>query len=70
MVDNAISQMVNPIKTKEQLLTQLKTQIADLERFISFLQSEASSPGPLGAKYKPFTNETAFQFPVSLNQTL
>jgi hypothetical protein len=27
-------------------VTQLKTQIEDLERFIDFLQGEASSPGP------------------------
>ena len=27
---------------------QLKTQITDLERFIEFLQGEATSPGPLG----------------------
>jgi hypothetical protein len=38
--------IVNPVKIKEQLVCQLKTQIADLERFIDFLQGEASSPGP------------------------
>ncbi len=27
-------------------MTQLKTQIEDLERFIDFLQGDASSPGP------------------------
>nr|CAG4640760.1 EOG090X03YR [Eulimnadia texana] len=37
-VDMAISQLVNPLKMKEQLVTQLKTQITDLERFIEFLQ--------------------------------
>jgi len=38
--------MVNPVKIKEQLVGQLKTQIEDLERFIDFLQGQASSPGP------------------------
>nr|CAG4648577.1 EOG090X03YR [Polyphemus pediculus] len=37
-VDQAIGQLVNPLKMKEQLVTQLKTQITDLERFIEFLQ--------------------------------
>lgn len=37
---------------KEQLVNQLKTQIEDLERFIQFLQGEASSPGPYIQKQK------------------
>nr|CAG4649227.1 EOG090X03YR [Scapholeberis mucronata] len=37
-VDQAIGQLVNPLKMKEQLVTQLKTQVSDLERFIEFLQ--------------------------------
>ncbi|RWS27692.1 RUN domain-containing protein 1-like protein [Leptotrombidium deliense] len=37
-VDNAIRQLVNPVIMKEQLVTQLKTQVTDLERFIEFLQ--------------------------------
>ncbi|XP_046683276.1 RUN domain-containing protein 1 [Homalodisca vitripennis] len=37
-VDNAIGQLINPMKMKEQLVNQLKTQISDLERFIEFLQ--------------------------------
>lgn len=47
-VDNAINQISNPAKVKEQLVSQLKTQISDLERFVLFLQGEASSPGPYG----------------------
>ncbi|KAG1677506.1 RUN domain-containing protein 1 [Nymphon striatum] len=39
-VDHAISQLINPAKMKEQLVSQLKTQIIDLERFIIFLQGE------------------------------
>ncbi|XP_076670950.1 RUN domain-containing protein 1 isoform X2 [Andrena cerasifolii] len=41
-VDYAISQIVSPLKMKEQLVSQLKTQIADLERFINYLQGEVS----------------------------
>ncbi|XP_005112834.1 RUN domain-containing protein 1 [Aplysia californica] len=48
VVDNAVGQIVNPAKVKEKLVEQLKTQIVDLERFIQFLQGEATSPGPLG----------------------
>ncbi|KAK3770224.1 hypothetical protein RRG08_064334 [Elysia crispata] len=48
VVDHAVGQIVNPAKVKEKLVDQLKTQIVDLERFIEFLQGEATSPGPLG----------------------
>ncbi|KAF8782351.1 RUN domain-containing protein 1 [Argiope bruennichi] len=44
-VDAAIKELVNPAKMKEQLVSQLKTQITDLERFIEFLQGEATSKG-------------------------
>ncbi len=62
-VENAINQISNPVKVKDQLVTQLKTQISDLERFIQFLQGEAASPGPYG-KYD--MNGSAFPF---FNQT-
>lgn len=39
-VDSALGEFVSPLKMKEQLVTQLKTQITDLERFIKFLQTE------------------------------
>ncbi|XP_050461633.1 RUN domain-containing protein 1 [Cataglyphis hispanica] len=42
-VDYAISQIVSPLKMKEQLVSQLKTQVADLERFINYLQGEVST---------------------------
>ncbi|EDS32821.1 RUN domain-containing protein 1 [Culex quinquefasciatus] len=39
-VDSALDEkLVNPLKMKEKLVSQLKTQIQDLERFISFLQT-------------------------------
>ncbi|XP_050527657.1 RUN domain-containing protein 1 [Daktulosphaira vitifoliae] len=38
-VDNAIQKLVNPMKATEHLVNQLKTQIADLERFIDYVQT-------------------------------
>ena len=47
-VDSAIvSQIVNPLRMKSHLVTQLKAQITDLEMFIGFLQSETSVAGTL-----------------------
>ncbi|KAL8618751.1 hypothetical protein ACOMHN_015161 [Nucella lapillus] len=48
IVNRAVGSIVNPAKVKEKVVEQLKTQIVDLERFIDFLQGEATSPGPLG----------------------
>lgn len=45
-VENAINKVQNPEEIKEQVVDQLQTQIADLQRFISFLQGEAATPGP------------------------
>ncbi|KAK6058640.1 hypothetical protein COOONC_03787 [Cooperia oncophora] len=42
-VDDALKQLVNPFKEKQQLVEQLQTQIIDLERFVSYLQKENSS---------------------------
>lgn len=42
-VDHAINEIVSPLKMKEQLVNQLKTQVADLERFIHYLQGEVST---------------------------
>lgn len=39
-VDDALKQLVNPLKEKGQLVDQLQTQITDLERFVNFLQKE------------------------------
>lgn len=39
-VDDAIGELMHPVKTKEELVKQLTTQIADLERFVTFLQGE------------------------------
>ena len=40
-VDAAVAQIVNPARVKEQLVEQLKTQIRDLEMFISFIQGQS-----------------------------
>ncbi|XP_065559451.1 RUN domain-containing protein 1-like isoform X3 [Artemia franciscana] len=37
-VNNALAQLVDPLKVKDQLLSQLRTQVTDLERFIEYLQ--------------------------------
>jgi hypothetical protein len=50
-VENAINRISNPAKVKQELVGQLKTQISDLERFIMFLQGDASSPGPYARTY-------------------
>ncbi|XP_039961198.1 RUN domain-containing protein 1 [Bactrocera tryoni] len=54
-VDNAIGEFVGPLRMKEQLVAQLKTQITDLERFIAFLQcdTEDSKMKTLNGNEKP-----------------
>lgn len=37
-IHNAVDQLITPLQLKEHLVTQLKTQIDDLERFIDYLQ--------------------------------
>ncbi|VDK87861.1 unnamed protein product [Litomosoides sigmodontis] len=53
-VDEALKKLMNPIKAKEQLVEQLQTQIVDLERFIGFLQTEASDRLPNSISSLPF----------------
>nr|CAG4636907.1 EOG090X03YR [Ceriodaphnia reticulata] len=52
-VDQAIGELVNPLKMKEQLVTQLKTQVTDLERFIEFLQGPAEKKCQCSETTKP-----------------
>ena len=40
-------QLVNPVIMKEQLVSQLRTQVTDLERFIDFLQKGTTLLCPL-----------------------
>lgn len=51
-VDNAVGQVVNPLKMKGQLVGQLQTQITDLEMFIHFLQVQTKN-----YKFKPINQE-------------
>ncbi|XP_059616851.1 RUN domain-containing protein 1 [Phlebotomus argentipes] len=44
-VDSALGEFVSPLKMKDQLVTQLKTQITDLERFIEFIQNAEDTVG-------------------------
>ena len=68
---------------KEQLVTQLKTQVQDLERYIEFLQGPAekqcahscsheSHPAKSTDKYHPMSNVNGKQYssakPVQLNE--
>ncbi|XP_077549438.1 RUN domain-containing protein 1 isoform X2 [Haemaphysalis longicornis] len=65
-IDQAVREMVNPVKMKEQLVSQLKTQITDLERFIQFIQGEGSDGKPrctcncpVHGKVDPYHSETS-----------
>uniref|UniRef100_A0A0R3S7C6 RUN domain-containing protein n=1 Tax=Elaeophora elaphi TaxID=1147741 RepID=A0A0R3S7C6_9BILA len=75
-VDEALKKLVNPIKVKEQLVEQLQAQIVDLERFIGFLQTEASERLPnsiaslpiVPAKKGSFMNLIKFKQKFERNQ--
>ncbi|GAB6018509.1 hypothetical protein CHUAL_000207 [Chamberlinius hualienensis] len=54
-VERAISQLISPVKMKEQLVSQLKTQITDLERFIEFLQGGSTDSATTFLKQKHCT---------------
>ncbi|CAG9764904.1 unnamed protein product [Ceutorhynchus assimilis] len=64
-INIAVDQLVSPIKLKEHLVAQLKTQVADLERFIGYLQQNDGNKHQncsCGCAYhsvkKPFPSET------------
>lgn len=40
VINSAVYELIGPIKMNEKLIDQLKTQISDLERFVSLLQCE------------------------------
>lgn len=61
-VDNAIGEFVQPLKMKDTLVGQLKTQIVDLERFVALLQSEQEMTPEIKASIKNSKNpEMGFQ---------
>lgn len=63
-INVALDQLISPLKVKEHLVAQLKTQVADLERFIGYLQHDGNKHQKCscGCAYhsvkKPFRSET------------
>ncbi|KAL3290015.1 hypothetical protein HHI36_023389 [Cryptolaemus montrouzieri] len=62
-INLALDQLVSPLRVKEHLVAQLKTQVADLERFISYLQTDTKQAKcSCGCSYhsvkKPFNTDT------------
>ncbi|XP_050314764.1 RUN domain-containing protein 1 [Anthonomus grandis grandis] len=64
-INLALDQLISPLKVKEHLIAQLKTQVADLERFIGYLQNDGSKKQKkcsCGCSYhsvkQPFHSET------------
>lgn len=62
-INNAVDKLITPLQLKEQLVQQLKTQIADLERFIDYLQSNPKNHKGCSCDYKdslkkPFERES------------
>lgn len=61
-VDNALGEFVQPMKMKDTLVSQLKTQIVDLERFVAYLQAEQEMTPEIKAAIKNSKNpEIGFQ---------
>lgn len=54
-VEAAVQDMLAPIRTKEQMLYQLTTQVQDLERFIEFLHGTGTSPNALSHEIRRCT---------------
>ncbi|CAF4040562.1 unnamed protein product [Rotaria sp. Silwood2] len=42
LVDQSIYQLTNPVKLKEKLINQMRTEIGDLENFIEFLKADSA----------------------------
>ncbi|CAF1317465.1 unnamed protein product [Rotaria sordida] len=57
LVDQAIHQLTNPVKLKENLITQMRTQINDLEKFIEFLKADSANAAAGGAASSPLIND-------------
>lgn len=59
----ALDQLVSPLRIKEHLVAQLKTQVEDLERFINYLQADSKQARcSCGCKFhtlkRPYQSET------------
>ncbi|CAF3872768.1 unnamed protein product [Adineta steineri] len=53
LVDQAIHQLTNPVKLKENLITQMRTQINDLEKFIEFLKADSANAAAAASSLSP-----------------
>ncbi|CAF5190212.1 unnamed protein product, partial [Rotaria magnacalcarata] len=60
LVDQGIHQITNPMKIKEKLINQMRTEISDLEKFIDFLKTDSA---------KSATNTTITFSPSSASET-
>lgn len=62
-IDNAFGSLVQPLKMKETLVGQLKTQVVDLERFVAHLQCETPTDMNVDksadASFKTYNSKTA-----------
>ncbi len=60
-VDHALGEFVGPVKMKDTLVSQLKTQITDLERFVAYLQCETQDLKQMTKEMSGLKNlETAY----------
>ncbi|CAF4910295.1 unnamed protein product, partial [Rotaria magnacalcarata] len=57
LVDQAIHQLTNPVKLKENLITQMRTQINDLEKFIEFLKADSAAAAAAATSLAPTLND-------------
>lgn len=62
-INIALDQLISPLRVKEHLVAQLKTQVTDLERFINYLQTDTKhAKCSCGCTYhslkKPFKSDT------------
>ncbi|UJR14993.1 hypothetical protein I4U23_001970 [Adineta vaga] len=74
LVDQAIHQLTNPVKLKENLITQMRTQITDLEKFIEFLKADSANAAAAAASsndkksIEPYRSSPNKSNPVFLTQ--
>ncbi|CAF0808345.1 unnamed protein product [Adineta ricciae] len=66
LVDQAIYQLTNPVKLKENLINQMRTQIGDLEKFIEFLKSDSINSASVAVT----TNDSVPSSPQSVQSPL
>lgn len=73
-IDSAFGSLVQPLKMKETLVNQLKTQVVDLERFVAHLQCEttpdtnSSNGKPIDIPFSTYNSKTAKKTKPSSSQ--